>query len=150
MKQIKLRESKILLDAHLSIFFDISLNDLRNSLEQHKDKFKPDSYFFLTNEEISNLRKNLIINDLDDLNESNIAFKPDAAIQLSFYLDTKLATWFRQEVLSSFKNFVVDNINYNIIRHFDGMEQLVDLMFLITDRKENFQMGFKINKNLNS
>ena len=150
MKQIKLRESKILLDTHLSIFFDISLNDLRKTVEQYKDKFKPNSYFLLTKEEISTLRNNLIINDLDDLNESNIAFKPDAAIQLSFYLDTKSATWFRQEVLYSFKNFVVVNINYSIIRHFDGMEQLVDLMSMITDRKENSQIGFKINKNLNS
>lgn len=150
MKQIILRDSKILLDIHLSRFYELDLFELRNIFEKNKDKYESDSYFNLTTEDISTLRKNLIINDIEELNEANIAFKPCAVIQLSFYLNTNPATYFRQVALDSFKNFVIDNINYSIIRHFDGNEELVKMMFLISDRKENSLIGFKINKNLNS
>ena len=150
MKQIILRNSKILLDIHLSRFYSIDLFELRKILEQNKDKFDSNSYFNLTIKDISTLRKNLIINDIEELNESHIAFEPSAVLQLSFYLNTSSAKYFRQVALDSFKNFVVDNINYSIIRHFDGNEELIEMMSLMSDRKENSQIGFKIKKNLNS
>ncbi len=146
MKQIILRNSIILLDIHLSRYYNIDLFELRKTLELNKDKFELNSYFNLTIEDISTLRKSLTINDIEELNESHVAFKPSAIIQLSFYLNTKAAIYFRQEALQSFKNFVVDNFNYSIIRHFDGNEELVEMMSLISDRKENSQIGFKINK----
>jgi phage regulator Rha-like protein len=127
-----LRDHKVMLDRDLAELYGVETKVFKQAVRRNKERFPDDFMFVLTNQEVRNLRSQIVTSSWGGTRYLPMAFTEQGVAMLSSVLNSKRAI----------------QVNIQIIKAFVGLRQMLathdDLRQKIEAMEEKYDKQFRI------